>query len=66
MVAGECLALQDDLEFPINVRAIEGRHKQVDVCGQSLHNGHLRFGSAHNWRNKFGGTLIGINPGRKR
>jgi hypothetical protein len=31
MIAGECLALEDDLVSAVDVRAVEGRHEEVEV-----------------------------------
>ena len=66
MVAGEGLALEHDLVFPVDVWLVKGRHEQVEVGCQRLHDSHLRLGSTHDRGDKFGGSIIGVKPGRER
>ena len=66
MVAGEGLALENDLVFTVDVRLVKGRHEQVEVGRQRLHDSHLGLGGTHDRGNEFGGPLIGVEPGRER
>jgi len=66
MVAWEGFALKDDLVPAFGVGMVEGRHQEVQVCCQSLHDSDLGRGGAHNGCDKIGGTGIGVQPSRKR
>lgn len=65
MVAGESLALKNDLVFPVDVRLVKGRHEQVEVGRQRLHDSHLRLGGTHDRGDELGSSLIGVKPGRE-
>jgi hypothetical protein len=66
MVAGEGLALEHDLVFPVDVGLVKGRHEQVEVGRQRLHHGDFRLGGAHDRGDELGGLLVGVEPGRER
>lgn len=66
MVAGERLALQNDLVPAVNVRAVERSHQEVEVCCQRLHDGNLGLGGAHDRGHEPGCPGIDVKPGRQR
>jgi hypothetical protein len=63
MIAREGFAFEHDLVLPVDVRLVKGRHEQVEVGCQCLHDSHLRLGGSHDGDDKFGGSIIGVEPG---
>ena len=66
MVTRESLVLQNDLVTTMDIGPVKGRHQEVDVGSEGLHDSHLGHVGTNDWRNKLCSFGIGIEPGRKR
>ena len=66
MVTGEGLILQNDLVTAIDIGAVKGRHQEVNVGSQGLHDSHLGHIGTYDGRNELCSFGIGIQPRRKR
>jgi hypothetical protein len=52
MIAWEGLAFEDDLVLAVNVWVVEGRHQEMQIGCQSLHNGNFGLVGANNGSNQ--------------
>lgn len=66
MVTRESLVLQNDLVTIIDIWAVKGRHQEVNVGSEGLHDSHLGHVGSNDGRNKLCSFGIGIKPRRKR
>jgi len=48
MIAWESLTLKDDLVPALDIRTVEGRHQEMEVRCQGLHDGDFGLVGAHN------------------
>jgi hypothetical protein len=65
MVTGKRFAFKDDFVSAVDVWVVKGRHQEMEVGRQRLHDGNLGLESAHDGGNELGCPRIGIKPGRE-
>lgn len=65
MVAGEGFALKEDLVPAVDVGVVKGRHEEVEVGRQGLHDGHLGRGGAYDGGDQLSGAGVDVQPCRE-
>lgn len=66
MVTRERLALENDFVPSLGIRAVKGRHQQVEVGRERLHDGHLGRVGPDDGGHHLGGMGVGVEPSRQR
>lgn len=65
MVTGKGLSLENNLVFPVDIRTVEGRHQEVQVGRQCLHDSHLGRRAAHDRGDELRDAFVGVEPCRE-
>lgn len=65
VVTGEGFALEEDLVPAVDIGVVKGRHEEVEVGRQGLHDGHLGRGGAYDGGDQLGGARVHVQPSRE-